>query len=69
MVRKHSYTPLPLDQMNDAQVLTRAASILRRHTPEGGHPRIESARLLLLAMAMKIRSEKRGATAKENADA
>lgn len=54
-------------QTDDADTLARAAGILRRLTPAGREKQFEDARVLLLAMAIKIRSEKRAATDKENA--
>lgn len=45
-------------QADDAQVLSRAAGILRKHVPPGREKQFEDARLLLLAMAIKIRTER-----------
>jgi hypothetical protein len=65
MARKYVNPNRPTD---DAAVLAAAAGILRRRTPVGREQQFESARVLLLALAIKIRSETaKPAAAKEPA--
>ena len=57
----------PNRQADDARTLANAAGILGKHVPAGREKQFEDARLLLLALALKIRTERaKTATAKED---
>lgn len=47
---------LPLTPAQESEVLAQAASILRRRTTPGRERQFHQARLLLLAVAMKLRT-------------